>query len=257
MKAYWIIPLSTITLVLPLYLWRELYPSSDWALLFLVFLAVVLFIGVFSLTTSLHQTKMKIAVRSTSPFSKFFTGRFYAGFVALVFIGAALPVLAWQSLTAQPVEAACLLVLSIVAGSASFGISAWLQSHLTSLFAQSAGIKIGTIATAIVFVPILIWINLNYVSHPGELHPEKNISLIKAVLFAINELPPRRGWIAEALSVFYAMDTAKLWLVGEFRAFQWVTILYVLDSALISFVVSSVGTIIPNSISYMLERTHQ
>ena len=257
MKAYWIIPLSTITLVLPLYLWRELYPSSDWALLFLVFLAVVLFIGVFSLTTSLHKTKMKIAVRPTSQFSKFFTGRFYAGFVALVFIGAVLPVLAWQSLIVQPVEAACLLVLSVAAGSASLGINAWLQSHLTSLFAQSAAIKIGAIATAIVFVPILIWINFNYVSHPGEFLSKEDISLINAVVFTINEFPPRRGWIAEVLSVFYAMDAAKLWIVVEYKDDRWVALLYVFDSALVSFVVASVSTIIPNSISYILKGTHQ
>ena len=196
---------------------------------------------------------MKIALRSDSPFSKFFKGRLYAGFVALVFIGVALPVLAWQSLIVQPVEAACLLVLSVAAGSASLGISAWLQSHLTSLFAQSAGIKIGAIAMAIAFIPILIWINSNYVIRPGEIH---TASLSQAIILAINELPARRGWISEVLSVFYAMDAAKLWIVVEYKGYRWVALLYVFDSALVSFVLASISTIIPNSISYILKGTH-
>jgi len=254
LKALWIIPLATATLVLPLHLWRTLYPASDWALLFLVFLAVALFVGIFPLATSLYQTKLNIAVRSTSPFSKFLTGRVHAGFVAFIFIAAALPVLAWLALTASTVEVVGLVVLSAAAGSSSLGIRAWLRSHLTSLFARSAGIKIGTVATAIVFVPILAWINWNYAPHPGEI---RTASLSQAITFAINELPARRGWIAEVLSVFYAMDAAKLWVSVQPSIPQRATILFSLDSALASFVVASTGAILTNSVSYMIEGTDQ
>ena len=251
MKKLFAATLATVTLALPLHLWRVIYPASDWAALFLAALAAALFIVMYKISASLHRAKLNIAVLATSTYSKFLTGRLHAVITATAFIIVVLPVLAWQALTATIVEVAGLFILSVVAGSCSLAARIWLQRHLTPLFARSAGIKIGTIIPTIIFIPLLAWINWNYVAYSGEM---RTANLSQAITFGINELPPRRGWIAEILSAFYAMDGAKLWLLLQSGSPRWVTILFSLDSALAGFAVSASSSILSLFVTDLTDR---
>ena len=79
-------------------------------------------------------------------------------------------------------------------------------------------------------------------------------NLSQAITLGINELPPRRGWIAEILSAFYAMDGAKLWLLLQSGSSRWATILFSIDSALGGFAVSASSSILSFLVTDLTDR---
>ncbi|MYJ95522.1 MAG: hypothetical protein F4053_08060 [Proteobacteria bacterium] len=144
-------------------------------------------------------------MRKKSWVSKFLRGRIRATIDSLVFVTFAVPILAWQALgTAGPI-APILVLLCIVASSMSLGFRCWLQRHFHAPFAASWSYALGAGAAAIVFVPILAWINWKYVLFPGEF---LSLDFLEAVQFGVAEqLPPRRGWIAEILALPFAIES--------------------------------------------------
>jgi len=242
--------LATATLLMFLYLWRIFYPVSDWAIIFLLALAFLVFAAVFSPTASKYRARLRIEINETSPLSGWLTGRIHAGFVALAFTGVAMPVLAWQALTASWAEVMGFIALSVVSGSVMLRLYIWLGSHLSAWLARSAAITLAACAVGLIFIPLIIWINWGYAAHPGGI---RIATLSQAVMISIDELPSRRGWIAEMLSFFYALDGAKLWLVVQLSPSRWATILYSLDASLVGFIVAKASAFLASFISNKIE----
>lgn len=250
LKALTIATLATAALLLPLLLWRSLYPVSDWSVLFLAVLAVLLFAGTYSPTAAVYRARLNLMLRARSRFSGLLTGRLHAAVAAIAFSAVALPVLAWQALTATPAEMTALGVLSIAASGLSFGSRAWLQHDFTPHFVRPVAVTTGALVAAVAFLPVLVWINFNLVPRPGAIQTQ---SLSQAIMAAIGQLPDRRGWIAEILSVLYAFDAAKLWVAAHLRASRWPAILFSLDAALVGFVVARASTTLTGFISDRIE----
>lgn len=253
------IMIGLLALALPLHLWHLLYPSSDWALLFLLPLACCLFYVSFSLTLSVFKERLKVMVRASSPLAARLTGRFRAVFVASFFIVVALPVLAWQALTVGPEELACLAALCLVAGCLSICIQAWLRTHLTDIFARSLGMMFGAIAAALVFIPVLSWINWkNFVSHTEDF---RTLTISQAIALGMQELPARRSFVAEFLAPFYAVEAIKLWLSAKFSSklssLRWITIIFSIDSAFVGFVVAHAYVMLTDFAQQMIKRTNR
>lgn len=244
-----IIPLTVIVIVLPLYFWRIFYPVTDWAIISLVFLATFLILGIFFSSASLFRTQLEVAVRATSPHKKWFTGRLQAGLKAIAFASFAIPILGWQAVTV-PIEVATGLVLLCVFASGMTVLSErFLENLLTTPFARVSGGYIGTTVSIFVFIPVLVWINLSMVAYPVEL---KTLSWSEMVLVSQNELPERRGWISEFLSIFYALEYSKLWLVIQLGSSRWATILYSLDTALGGIVLARASAVLSNYLRHLI-----
>ena len=165
--------------------------------------------------------------------------------VAFGFTAVAMPVLSWQALSSKPAEMMGIGALCLLAGALSLMSQAWLIRHLHIPFTRSTGMTIGTVVIAVVFVPILAWINWNYVSHPGEM-----VGLVEAMQIGINELPVRRGWIAELLAGFYGAEAAKWWFVLKFKSSYWVMVLFSLDSALVAFIVAKAFVVLTEFVNF-------
>ena len=232
---------SALLLTVPLYLWRISYPLTDWAVIFLAVLAPMLFAGLYSRRKDLLWARHKAAVREESWVSAFMRGKIRAAIDSLVFVVIAVPILAWQALsTADPI-AIVLVLLCMVASSMALGMRCWLQRHFRGPFAASWSFALGAGAAAIMFVPILAWINWKYVVFPCEF---LSLGFLEAVQFGVAEqLPPRRGWIAEILALPFAMDSAQLWLTAKYGStMAWVPAVYSVYLALVAFVVARAST---------------
>lgn len=240
--------LTAILIVLPLYFWRIFYPVTDWAIISLAFLAAVTFIGIFFSSASLFKAQMKVAVRSTSPHKKWFTGRLRAVFKAVAFATFATLILGWQAVTVPTEVAIALILLCVFASSTTFLSERFLENHLTAPFARVSGAYFGTAVATIVFLPVLVWINLSMVSYPAEF---KTHSWSQLILIGQRELPERRGWISELLSVFYVLEYSKLWLVIQLGTSRWVAILYSLDTALGGLILARASAVLSNSLRYL------
>ena len=232
---------SALLLTVPLCLWRISYPLTDWAVIFLAVLAPMLFAGIYSRRKDLLRARYRAAAREESWVSGFLRGRIRAAIDSLVFVAVALPILAWQALgTADPI-ASVLILLCMVASGMSLGFRCWLQRHFHGPFAASWGFALGAGAAAIVFVPILAWINWKYVVFPGEF---LSLSFLEAVQFGVAEqLPPRRGWIAEILALPFAIESAQLWVTAKYGStMAWIPAVYSIYLALVAFIVARAST---------------
>ena len=246
MKTAYSIAFAQVVLLIPLALWRLIYPVTDWAMLALIIIWLMLYRGAYVPAAATFRARLGIELRSGSFLSRHLTGRFHASIKALAFSILATPVLAWQALTISPVEAIGFFTLCVISGIVVLALRLELGQHFTQWVARSASITIGAIVAAVLFVPIIAWINWSYTPHPAEI---QNVSLVNAVLISIDNLPQRRGWVAEILTLFYAIDGAKLWLTVQFGSSSWVTGLYSIDAALTGFIFAQSSAILTSFIT--------
>ena len=61
---------------------------------------------------------------------------------------------------------------------------------------------------------------------------------------SFRKLPERRGWIAELLSVGYAIEDAKLWLMAQLRDYQLVALFFNIDAALFGLLAARASVVI-------------
>ncbi|WP_373050872.1 hypothetical protein, partial [Thalassovita aquimarina] len=160
---------AAVVINLSLYLWRGLYPATDWAVLVLIPLTVLLFMGSLWSSAAVYRASMKAAVRGESPLTWLMTGRLRALLSAAVFTLVAVPLLAWHAFSSTYPEL-LLLAFLCFATSLFFAFAEHkLLNHLTPPFARATALSAGTLIAAVLFVPILAWANWNFTPQPGEI----------------------------------------------------------------------------------------
>ena len=229
-----------ILLAVPLYLWRILYPSTDWAALFLAPLTLVLFFGFKKPLGAMLRVRFAAMILDDSRISRFMTGRITTVIHSCIFVAVTVPILAWQALSASDLIALFLVVLCLAASAMALGVRRWLQHHLHDPYSAWHGANLGALIAGMISFPILAWITWNYISFPDEF---RTLGFWEAVQFGVAEqLPQRRGWIAEILALPFAIESAQLWLIAKYGTAVWVTVLYSLYLALVAFVVARAST---------------
>ena len=229
-----------ILLAVPLYLWRILYTSTDWAALFLAPLTLVLFLGFRRPLAAMLRVRFAAMILDESRISRFVTGRIRAVIHSCFFVVVTVPILVWQALSASDLIALLLVVLCLAASTMALGVRRWLQHHLHASYSAWHGANLGALIAGMIFLPILAWITWNYVPIPGEF---RTLGFWEAVQYGVaGQLPQRRGLIAEILALPFAVESAQLWLIAKYGTAVWVTVLYSLYLALVAFVVARAST---------------
>ncbi len=235
-----IVVATGILLAVPLYLWRILYPSTDWAAVFLAALTVVLFGGCRKPLAAMLRVRFAAMLLEESWIYRRMTGGIWASIRSCVFVAITVPILAWQALSASDPIGLLLVTLCLAASGTALGARVWLQRHLHEPYRVWHGANLGAVIAGMIFLPILAWTIWNHVPIPGEF---RTLGFWEAVQFGVAEgLPQRRGWIAEILAVPFAVESAQLWLVAKYGTSVWVTVLYSLYLALVAFVVARAST---------------
>ena len=231
-----LIILTGLTFVLPLLLWRLIYPISDWSVLFLLVTFATLFIGGYLPAVAVAKAQVQVAVLKGSGLSHWYTGQLRGVIIGGLFSLVATPILAWQALVVAPQIAAGFLILGLVVCFAVLWAEEHAGKHLTPFFAQLFALSAGSWVLAILFIPFIAWLNWSSVGYDGVY---QTANFLGAINYALEtNLPPRRGWVAEILSIFYAIDASKLWLVVQIQPSRWAGILYSFDTALVSIIVA-------------------
>ena len=233
--------IATLALLVPLCLWRMYYPASDWAALALILLAAILLSVHWSLSASIYQARLHVALRADSSLSGFLTGRIWAILRAIAFLLVSILILAWQALVSSFHEIAALVALCVLASGSFAVLQSVVSSHFHQPFTDAIAVSLSTWTVALIFVPILAWINWYYVSHPGEI---LKAGFIESVMLGMENLPPRRGWIAEVLAPLYAIEAAKLWLVVQPGYTGWKVVLFSIDGTLVGFILARTSIVI-------------
>ena len=249
-----VVAISTTLLAIPLYLWRIFYPLTDWAALLLAPLAFMLFVGFREPLAAMLRARSLATLRADSWLSPFMTGRIKAAILSSIFVAVTVPILAWQALDATHWTTLALVALCMAASSMALGAQRWLQHHLHGPYAAWHGHALGAGVAALIFVPILAWINWTHTIYPGEF---LSLNLREAILFGITEqLPSRRGWIAQFLALLYALESMQIWLVARLgTSVFWVPVLYSLYTAMIAFVVARASVAVACFTQYAIRNT--
>jgi hypothetical protein len=227
--------LATSLLVIPLAVWRWLFGITDWAVVPLSVLMALLFFGFMPIGAAVYKARLGAALRSDATIAKVLTGKLKAYFESAVFAVVAVVVLSWQALTISAGELGAVVALSLAVGLGFSFFKILARTQFQEPFTTFLAFSSATWIIGGMFVPLVAWVNWNYVSYPVEL---RNIDLPQAILLGLQELPRRGGWVSEVLSPLFAYDAIKLWIVLQLGASRLATIIFSIDTALVSFIVA-------------------
>ncbi len=79
------------------------------------------------------------------------------------------------------------------------------------------------------------------------------MSVLDAIKARWQDLPGRGGWIANGLSVFYAYEAVKHWLVLHLHQYKFVGILFSIDAAVFCLILCRSAIVFSHAIdTYVL-----
>lgn len=231
----------SVSLTLSLYLWRVLHPVTDMAVIALLPLSALIFTGSFWDSAAVYRACMRAAVQVDSPLAWLMTGRLRALLGAAVFTLVAVPLLAWHAISSTYAELLLLACLFFVASLLFACSENKLLDHLTPPFARTTALSGAMLIAAVFFVPVLAWSNWNFMPQPSAI---RTASFEEALQLGFSQLPERRGWVAELLAPFYALEYGKLWFVVQAESPKWFSIWYSVDAALICLVAARASAVL-------------
>jgi len=231
----------TLLPALFLWLWRLTYGFSDWAAIWLLCVAAMIFLGNWSITIDRWKAERELVLRSGSWLAGWLTGRIGAFLSSTLLVLLLVPALAWNALTMSGSEIVVYLALIF----ASAWLFLWMQSFLARHFVPPFDKIFATGPSAWIiglpFSVILFLVTWYAQSIPPEI---LTADFSGALRSGLGELPERRGWIAEILAYGYAFEASKIWLVAQMRDYPLIAILFNLDMAIFGFLAARASVVI-------------
>ena len=215
-----------------LWLWRLSYGFSDWAAIWLLCLAAMIFLGNWSITIDRWKAERGLVLRSGSWLAGRLTGRIGAFISSTLLVLLLLPALAWNALTMSGSEIVVFLALVFASGWLFLWMQSFLARHFVPPFDKIFAIGPSAWTIGLPFSVIFFLVTWNAQSIPQEI---LTADFSGALRSGLGELPERRGWIAEILAFGYAFEASKMWLVVQMRDYPLIAILFNLDMALFGF----------------------
>ncbi|MBR9841124.1 MAG: hypothetical protein GYB50_25075 [Rhodobacteraceae bacterium] len=223
-----------------LWLWKLTYGFSDWAAIWLVCMAAMIFLGNWSITIDRWKAERGIVLRSGSWLAGWLTGRIGAFLSSTLLVLLLVPAMAWNALTMSGAE----IVVSLALVFASAWLFLWVQSFLAKHFIPPFDRILATGPSAwmvgLPFSVILFFVTWYAQSIPAEM---LTADFSVALRSGLRELPERRGWIAEMLTFGHAFEASKTWLVVQIRDYPVIAILFNLDMALFGFLAARASVV--------------
>jgi hypothetical protein len=223
-----------------LWLWKLTYVFSDWAAIWLLCIAAMIFLGNWWVTIDRWKAERGIVLRSGSWLAGWLTGRIGAFLSSTLLVLLLVPVLAWNALTMSGAE----ILVSLALVFASAWLFLWIQSFLARHFIPPFD-RIFATGPSAWMVALPFSVILFFVTWYAQSIPEEMLTADFSVTLrsGLGELPERRGWIAEILALGYAFDASKIWLVVQMRDYPLIAILFNLDMALFGFLAARASVV--------------
>jgi len=225
---------------LSLFLWKLVFDTGDWAVVALLPLFFMVYTGCYQVALRRRRAILLIALRSESYLVRILKGRFFSFVISFVIAVVATLVLAFEAITISFYELAVLTTLCLLALGLYKFFTVRLSSHFNDSFLPAFCTILSVVLSGLAMSPIYAWVELTYVSHPGYI---RTLSFAEAIKETLEQSLTGGGITNEVLSIFYALDSAKLWFVVNAESLNWgtphlLTTAYVLFDAAICFLVA-------------------
>ncbi len=210
---------------LTILLWKTLYTYSDLAVLIFLPLLYILFLATFKIRKSQYIIEKRYKIKPISFLFKLLTGNLKSFLRASIFIVICYATLILQGLTISR-EILILLFLACIFSSVFTQYTAGHRfHHFQRAYSNLYAIFLGVMLTSLVFVPIIWWVNYTYSGNAsltcGIDQPNDILQHIAAAAKVMDcriadvFSSDRRGFLAEVLAPFLAIDGMIYWLVDH------------------------------------------
>lgn len=227
--------ITCVVLLLPLTVWALGYQKTDIAVLCLLPLIGVLAVSNFQLSAATNKSYLQIAFLQSSKLRHLITGRISALVGSVIFGIVTGVLLGLNVLTLSRMEVQAYLVLLVTGVLLSSLLASWTQNQLKSPYSHTFSINISTVLLSFLFIPVVVWVNWNFVRYPGMI---KTATLSEALNYSSSQLPNRRSWLVELVAIFEAFTIIKLWLVVKLDSPIWARILFSVDTSVASILLA-------------------
>lgn len=225
---------------LSLLLWKLVFDKGDWAVVTLLPLFFMVYTGCYQVMLRRRRAILLVALRSESYFVRILRGRIFSFVISFVISAVATLVLAFEAITISFPELAVLTSLCLLALGLYKFFTVRLNSHFNDSFLPALCTTLSVVLSGLAMAPIYAWVELKYVFRPGYIDA---LPLVEAIKETLEQSAVVGGATNEVLSIFYALDSAKLWFVVNAESQNWIaphllTTAYVMIDAAICFLVA-------------------
>lgn len=224
-----------------LWLWKLTYEFSDWAAIWLLCMAAMIFLGNWSLTIDRWKVERGIVLRPGSWLAEWLSGRIGAFLSSTLLVLLFVPALSWKSLTMSETEIFVFLALVFSSAWLFLWVQTFLTRHFMPPFDRIFATGPSAWAIGLPFSVILFFVTWYAPSIPAEM---LSADFSTALQSGVEKLPERRGWITEILAFAYAFESLKMWVVMNMQDHPIIAILFNLDMALFGFFASRASVVI-------------
>ena len=227
--------ITSAVILLPLTVWTLGYKRTDIAAFILFPMILVLGACNFQLSAATKKSYLQVAFLETSKLRNIFTGQISAFIGSFCFAVTTGVLLGLNVLSLSEAEIETYLGLLFAGVLLSSILASWTQNQLKSPYSHSFSVNISTIVLSLLFVPVVVWVNWNFVHYPGMI---KTATLSEALNYSSSLLPSRRTWLVELVAVFDAFSMIKLWLVIKLNSPTWARLIFSFDTAIASILLA-------------------
>lgn len=245
MRAVSIAAVGTLIPALLLYLWKATYAVTDLAVIWLMFIAALIFVANWLLVLQRWRVERRVVLRDDSFIKPWMTGQLWAIVSSILLVVVLVPALAWHALTMPAGVSGILCALAFTAGAVFLALRSAFQRHFMPPFDRVFASGPSTWFVGLLFAFLLFYVTWHAKDIPSEM---LSVSFLKALSIELHDLPDRGSWLSRAVALASDFDSVKLWIVTQADDYPAVAAFYNLDMVLFGLLTARASIVITNFI---------
>lgn len=231
---------SVIFLSFPLLLWKISFSESNWAILILTPTALLLFLAFRDVLMPIFEDRVKVELRPKYTKSAFLIAKCKANIFSIFFAIVMLPILALLATSNLVLVLLSLLALCFATNLLTLLLLPIVQKYYTEPYADWNVLIVSSIASTVLFLPILAGLYLNHLSTLSSCSGFSD--LVDGIsAFGLGRIEADLGSLIRALEVIDCMFARLFNGLGGF-----IMLLYSIYLAAIAFVVAEASALVTN-----------
>jgi hypothetical protein len=224
--------------------WKLAFQQSDWSVLFLIPLTLLLFGGSYKLSLDNWNAKFDLTVKQESKFYSILTGKITATIIGVIFSFSSITILAWQTLQASNIKLTMMALFAAATNIIYLFLQEYIAKHFHDPFDRNISVRITTLAVSIVCFLFLWYHAFHFETHSGKLI---NADFSQAIEIGFSKVPNQESLFANFLAIPFVHETLKVWGLIQIKDSSFigpVSLIMCLDAALISFLLVRANVIL-------------
>ena len=199
---------SSVLQLAAILIWSQFAPSTTWAIIFILLVALAVCICQFTVGLRSSLAYITLIAKPNSPL-RMFRGLLF-NLASSIFLGCVCALaLIWQGSRLSDNQIWLYLTIFVVSGTLFARARSFLATHITDAFLDRTALNLSSLIGAVIWVPILTFVEWNYSSTSGN---ASSAGLIQFILQEMQQARTQFPLINEMMAGVFGIDALKLWL---------------------------------------------